>query len=182
MISGDFTHCTSLNQFHEEISSLHRKAHGEEYTAHHSEMFARLSNECVSYRELGVNQGATAACAAIAGIKDLHLIDIDLKPFRPYEHLFEGYALKLYEGSDLEVPGLYPVDFLLIDSLHTYEHVKKQLTVHSPYVDQYILIHDSAAKLGIRRAVDEFVAESNDDWVLTLHYPKNVGYSLIERM
>ena len=179
MIQGDFTHCTDIAQFYTEISNLHRDTHGIQYTAHHDEMFDILQ-QCESYRELGIMQGATAACAVLAGIKKLHLIDIEISRFLPYVPLFWDVDMLVTECDDLKVPDLYPVDFLLVDSLHTYKHVKAQLEVHSKFVNKYIMFHDTAAQKGVKQAVNEFL-RANEDWKLVLHYPENVGYSLIER-
>lgn len=179
MIQGDFTHCTTIEEFYKEISQTHRNAHGKEYTAHHSKMMEILPF-CETYRELGVMQGATAACAVISGIKDIHLIDIDISRFLPYVPLFSEVDMLVTECDDLKVQNLYPVDFLLVDSLHTYRHVKAQLEVHANYVKKYIMFHDTAAQKDVKLAVDEFL-RANEDWKLVLHYPENVGYSLIER-
>lgn len=179
MIQGDFTHCKTLEEFYTEISKTHQKAHGKEYIAHHWKMMEVLPF-CETYRELGVMQGATAACAVVAGISDIHLIDIDISRFLPYVSLFQNVDMLVTECNDLEVPDLYQVDFLLIDSLHTYKHVKAQLEVHSKFVKKYIMFHDTAAQKGVKLAVDEFL-RANEDWKLIVHYPQNVGYSLIER-
>lgn len=179
MIRSNFEHCKTIDQFYKEISRVHREAHGTDYTAHHNEMFSKLP-ECKSYRELGIMQGATAACAVVAGITDLHLIDLDISNFVPYSHLFRDIDLRVDECDDLKVSNLIPVDFLLIDSVHTYSHVKKQLELHPQYVNKYILFHDTEAQKGVKKAIDEFIL-SNSEWCIEKHFSKNVGYTLIKR-
>ena len=78
MITVDLTHTKTLKDFYSEIKSAHQKAHGDLYVAHHDKM-VELAAECVSYRELGVMQGATAAAVVLAGIRDIHLIDIKVQ-------------------------------------------------------------------------------------------------------
>lgn len=69
---------------------------------------------------------------------------------------------------------------LLIDSRHTYQHCKKELQVHHKSVKKYIVFHDTAAKLDLKRAVDEFL-KKHDEWELIESYEKNVGYTVIGR-
>ena len=91
MITVDLTHTKTLKDFYSEIKSAHQKAHGDLYVAHHDKM-VELAAECVSYRELGVMQGATDAAVVLAGIRDIHLIDINMSRFKPYKHLFESHV------------------------------------------------------------------------------------------
>jgi hypothetical protein len=43
MIKGDFTHCTSLQQFYDEIVTVQKEAHGELYTSHHADLIDLMS-------------------------------------------------------------------------------------------------------------------------------------------
>ena len=39
-------------------------------------------------------------------------------------------------------------DLLFIDTDHTYQHLMKELELHSPKINKYILIHDTSGKYG----------------------------------
>lgn len=173
----------SLEEFYTEIRNTHEEAHGKEYTAQHDVIKDKV-NECESYRELGVMQGATAACAALAGYKSLHLIDIDLKPFRAFEKLFNGINYKADQKSSIKFKSeeLDSVDLLLIDSLHLKGHLSKELDLHAPRVNKYILFHDTFAKQELQEVIDKFIKNNTTSWELEEYYQKNVGYTLIKRI
>ena len=184
MITVNLTHIKTLKDFYSEIRSAHKKAHGDLYVAHHDKMM-ELATECTSYRELGVNQGATAAAVVLAGIRDIHLIDINMSKFEPYKHLFESHVdtFNVVAESSIKNNPLNdrPVDMLLIDSLHNASHVKDELRVHAPSVKKYILFHDTNSINAIRKVVDNFVKD-NPQWKLIEHFSQNVGYSLIGKV
>jgi cephalosporin hydroxylase len=184
MITVDLTHIKTLKDFYSEIRSAHQKAHGDLYVAHHDKM-VELATECVSYRELGVMQGATAAAVVLAGIRDIHLIDINMSRFKPYKHLFESHVDTFHVVAESSIKNNplndRPVDMLLIDSLHNASHVKDELRVHAPSVKKYILFHDTNSINAIRKVVDNFVKD-NPQWKLIEHFSQNVGYSLIGKV
>ena len=183
MITLDLTHAETLEQFYSEIRTAHKTAHGDLYVAHHDRI-AELAADCESYRELGVMQGATAACVALAGVRNIHLVDIVLDRFKPYQHLFESHTdtLTLYEGSSTNpLSSSSVVDMMLIDTLHKPEHVRAELVTHASNVNKYIVFHDTTAVKSLQREVDSFVT-FNRSWRLVEHFTQNVGYSLIERI
>jgi cephalosporin hydroxylase len=184
MITVNLTHIKTLKDFYSEIRSAHKKAHGDLYVAHHDKMM-ELATECTSYRELGVNQGATAAAVVLAGIRDIHLIDINMSRFKPYQPLFESHidTFNIVAESSIKNNPLNdrPVDMLLIDSLHTANHVKAELRIHAPSVNKYIFFHDTHAHKSLRQVVDNFVKD-NPQWKLIEHFNQNVGYSLIGKV
>ena len=174
----------SVKHFHDEIRECHEKAHGKAYTAQHDAII-KYGSECETYRELGIMQGATAAAAVVAGFKDLHLIDIDLKNFNEFKPIFEKENIKMkvdgksslsYRSEDLP-----EVDFLLIDSLHVPGHLKQELKIHAPRVKKYILFHDTFSKTSLHKEV-LFYIKTRPQWEVVEYYEKNVGYTLIKRI
>tara|TARA_R110002096_G_scaffold143238_1_gene298915 strand:+ start:87 stop:656 length:570 start_codon:yes stop_codon:yes gene_type:complete len=189
MIKGDFTYCINLSQFYRDIRILHEDNEGEGYTDHHDEI-KRLAPECKSYRELGVMQGATSACAAVAGILDQQLIDIQDDYWKPYKKLwdrFKGLDYKFYKMSDLDpiMPTLPKVDLMLIDSVHHYGHVSKALELHAPSVNKYIILHDTVIDQDglptLQQAVNDFTMK-HFQWQCIKYHRKNVGYSVLKRI
>jgi len=183
MIRLKETKFTDLEQFYSQIKHTHEEAHGKDYTAQH-DVIKDKAAECETYRELGIMQGATAAAAALAGYKSLHLIDIDPKPFQPYEYLFKDYNYKITKKSSTEFKPeeLEPVDFLLIDSLHIPSHLRNELKIHPQRVNKYILFHDTFTKKQLQNEIDFFVKKNYKEWELVKYYQKNVGYTLIKRI
>lgn len=186
MISGDFTHCTHLFDFYMEICDLHVAAHGEEYLAVHDEIAERLDST-MTYRELGVNQGATLALASLILPNKIRAYDINLKNFEPYRPLFTvfhrdyGGDFRAEEKSSLDPSTVEDVDVLYIDTVHTAEHLIKELHLHHSSVKKYIICHDTFAKPGMHMAIENFCM-MNPEWRVAKYYQKNVGYTTLERI
>lgn len=184
MITADFTYCKTLTEFYEEIRMCHENAHGHEYTDHHREMRRLFLEEGISsYRELGIMQGATAACAAVYGAKKLHLIDIDVSRFTPYFPLFKNIDIVVSKASshDFNVNKLEDVDLLLIDTLHNAKHVEKELNIFAPSTRKYIILHDTYAVESIQKMIENSWLPNNPEWKLAKYHKRNVGYTLLER-
>ena len=184
MIRLKKTDFRDLQEFYDSIRWCHENAHGKDYTAQHDVIKLKAS-ECQTYRELGIMQGATAAAAVVAGFKDLHLIDVDLKNFNEFKPIFERENIKMkvdgksslsYRSEDLP-----EVDFLLIDSLHVPGHLKQELKIHAPRVKKYILFHDTFSKTSLHKEV-LFYIKTRPQWEVVEYYEKNVGYTLIKRI
>jgi hypothetical protein len=149
MIKGDFTHCTSLQQFYDEIVTVQKEAHGELYTSHHADLIDLMS-QCKTYKELGVNQGATAAAVLLQVPKSIELIDIVLTNFDENRHLFEQFAqdndvvMSVNQiGSTDPKLKITECDLLFVDSLHDSHHVRQELLLHGPKTNKFIVIHDT---------------------------------------
>ena len=102
-----------------------------------------------TYKELGAFWGYSAALAVLAGASKLHVVDIDMAPFNHHKKYFED-ALKKVDGklvqheySSLDDRCVGPCDAMLIDSLHKWEHVYKELELHSHTVKDWIVFHDT---------------------------------------
>ena len=192
----DLTSCKTLKTFYKKIRAFHEEVHGDGgYTDHHDEI-ANLAKECDSYRELGVMQGATSACAALAGILDQQLFDIQDDYWKPYKKLWDDYKglnYKFYKMSDLDtkIPdmsasGKLPnVDLMLIDSIHHYNHVFKALKLHAPTVNKYIILHDTVIDQDglptLQKAVNDYTM-IDFRWQCIKYHRENVGYSVLKRI
>ena len=186
MISGDFTHCETFDEYYADILKLQADAHGHSYLDVHMEI-ARYVSSFESYKELGVNQGATAATALMYRPSHMTIYDINLSNFEPYRHLFEAEAKVLgVEFSASQKSSLDPftvsyVDVLYIDTLHTRDHLMKELELHHDSVRQAIICHDTYAKPDMHAGILEFL-EKNPEWVLKNYHKYNVGFTTIERV
>lgn len=153
------------------------------YEYHHQ--LQEIIKKSDSYTEFGVYQGHTLANALLMNPKKIRAYDIDLSWY--YEHsnpLFDTYAkenkidFKTHEGDTSTCPVIDETDVLNIDSLHTYEHCKKELARHGHRVKKYIIFHDTTARPGLFKALSEFMVP---DWEIVTRSEINVGYTLIKR-
>lgn len=186
MISGDFSHCTTLEQFYAEIEALHRTAHGAGYTSHHKDLID-LMGDCQSYRELGINQGATAAAVMLQAPKYIELIDLVTAPFRKHEHLFQKFAtendvaMAVVESSSIDPKlSVVPVDMLLIDTVHEPQFVVKELEKHAQFVNKYIIIHDTGTFPSIHEAAHNYLIAR--DWQVLKWDRRGCGHSIFKKV
>lgn len=185
MISGKFNHCTTLEQFYAEIEALHRQAHGNGYTAHHKDLI-ELMSQCQSYKELGVNQGATAAAVMLQAPKYIELVDLVIDYFVPQRHLFEQFALandvvlKVVQSSSID-PRLpvTEVDMLLVDTLHEPNHVVMELEKHAPATNKFIVIHDTGTFPAIHFAACTIMTKLG--WVMKKWDTAGCGHTIFEK-
>lgn len=186
MISGNFRNCKNIIEFCQAIGNLQKAAHGENYLDVHDEIIDCLEHN-YSYRELGVNQGATLATALLTQPKIVRAYDIKLSNFEPYRELFETFAkdmhidFKAEQRSSLDAATLGNVDVLYIDTLHTGDHLRKELDYHADTVNKYIICHDTFAKPDMHKAAEKFCL-NNPHWKIIKYHRVNVGYTTLERM
>ena len=92
-------------------------------------------------------------------------------------------------------------DLLFIDTWHAYDQLKQELKIHSNKVKKYICFHDTtsyefndepkghentwegqSSGKGIWPAIEEFLMENNDTWVLKERFKNNNGFTVIKRI
>lgn len=82
------------------------------------------------------------------------------------------------------------VDLLLIDSLHTYEHLSNELRIHAKNVSQFIILHDTEtfghtdetySGLGLWPAVEEFL-QTNPEWKILQRFTHCHGLTVLVRV
>lgn len=166
----------------------------------HLPVLYNLCNKSNTTKELGIGFGVStrAFLAAIATTHGaLNSYDIEIKP-----NVAEFYQLAKNDGlnftitcqNTLEAP-VYPVDFLFVDSLHTYSQVQQELERHAYFTKKYIAFHDIVSfgehgeipnfpnKLqgsGILRAINEW-RQINKEWKTIGEYYNNNGLLVLEK-
>ena len=171
---------STLEQFYAQIVEQQLAAHGEEYCNQHIAIRDRVAGKV--YRELGTHQGATAACALLAGAKSVTMVDITHNLIRPNYHLFEAYAkergveIELIEKNSHDKSTVGPCDVLLIDSKHTADHLRGELRIHADDVREHIILHDTHTNRGLA-----MVANNLDGWKVEIDERINVGYMVLTR-
>jgi hypothetical protein len=92
-------------------------------------------------------------------------------------------------------------DLLFIDTWHAYDQLKQELELHSNKAKKYICFHDTtsyefvdeskghentwngqSSGKGIWPAIEEFLEENKDTWVLKERFKNNNGFTIIERI
>lgn len=196
------SHCKTLEEFHNTLYKAQEKNEGKGYCNHHHTMEEYLK-DCNSYREFGVLQGATVAKAGLCNVNYIQAVDINLSRFKQYAKLFEqeNIKLELHESSTVphlveykgihysmteDVANLKPVDFMMIDDIHEYNHVLEELKLHAHSVRKYIMLHDTymlEKKINdsLHQAALKFCEESGE-WKVEKYSQVSVGHTLLKRV
>lgn len=140
--------------------------------------------------ELGVRK-VVSTWALLMG-KPKHLISVDI--VHPKEHgvdLWEvmdaaqnaGIEFDFVLKSSLEI-DLPQHDFLFIDTLHTYDHLSKELERHNGKVKKFIAMHDTNL-LGdpdnMKKAVSDFL-DKHPEWEIAEYFENNNGLTVLRRI
>jgi cephalosporin hydroxylase len=100
------------------------------------------------------------------------------------------FIFVLGDTSKIEIE---PTDFLFIDTLHSYEQLKKELYLHGNKVAKYIGFHDTITfgqqdeqcagtnGPGLRPAIEEFLAD-NPQWQVHRDLPNNNGLLILKHV
>lgn len=111
---------------------------------------------------------------------------------------------------DLKLDFKEPVDLCFIDTWHVYAQLKRELAKFAPLTRKYIIMHDTTVDAeygesirgrhdvyaqsqqtgfgvdeickGLRYAVEEFIAEHKDEWVVELVKTNNNGLTVLRRI
>jgi hypothetical protein len=114
----------------------------------------------------------------------------------------EAYGLNFkFEIADVLKLEIEPVDLLFIDTWHAYDQLREELKLHAGRVNKYICFHDTtsyefvdeslghenswgkpSSGKGIWPAIEEFLEENKDKWVLKERFRNNNGFTIIERI
>ena len=156
----------------------------------HLPMLQFIASQCNHVTELGVRNGYSTV-ALFNGCNKVVSYDIEktafveqLRKFKPYWKFIQG------DTSDPRIEKEH-TDFLFVDTLHTYDHVKAELKNFHPYVKKFIAFHDTYSQgeksldvsgaEGINKAIREFL-EENEEWKSVYKCNFNNGLWIIQRM
>ena len=169
----------------------------------------KYTRECDSVLELGV-RWVVGTWAFLYGLREedkdydypKKYVGIDIDPIESWD---ESAPELLQKGADqrnidyqfLQTDDLDPkvieslpdFDLVFIDTLHTYDQVKKELETYHSKANKYIMLHDTISfryggfdgdEIGIWPAVTEFLS-SNQEWELWESLPKWPGLTILKR-
>jgi len=143
----------------------------------HMEKVYRLTNHNDTVVEIG-GQFGIGSSTAFAMARPAHLICIDILKQDKFESFltaceYEGINVEYWIMDSLETT-VPPCDILFIDSYHTYEQLKQELSLHGNKSRKYLIFHDTATYCcgntgqdakspGLLAAINEFKAV-NSQW------------------
>lgn len=152
------------------------------------------ADQCTHVTEFGVRKGVSTWAFLSSMAKRVVSVDVN----HPDE--FGGSLQEMRDASaeanidftfiladDLFIE-LEETDLLFIDSLHTYNHLKRELELHSNKARKYIIFHDTVhygdvgvdGGKGIIPAIEEFINQ-DDKWEVKEVYVNNSGLIILER-
>jgi hypothetical protein len=157
----------------------------------HLPVLKKYGEKCNTIMEMGVR--TLVSTWALLASKPGKLTSVDLNYSKDVElaeqlSASEGIEFEFIVGSTLALTP-HPVDFLFIDTLHTYEQLKEELKLHGNMAQKYIAFHDTQTfrfvdQIGVGRglwpAIEEFLA-GNPHWKLELDLRNNNGLAIITR-
>ena len=187
MLTADLNHVKTVEEFYKSIRTQQEVAHGKEYCEQH-DAITKYMKECNSYKELGTHQGGTAACAMLTKPKYIELVDHNHYKYRwKLQELAEPFCqennielvVKDVDSSSLASLSR-PVDMMLIDSLHTPDHMTKELNLHGVSVNKYIIAHDTWWKKTLHATLENWCNE-NKAWKVHERGMVNAGYTVLKK-
>ena len=94
----------------------------------------------------------------------------------------EGVDFKFIIGNSHQIE-LEPTDFLFIDTIHTGEHLKKELELHVEKVRKFIGFHDTeSCRKELLLVIKDFLAKNESNWELFYYTQNNNGLIIIKRI
>jgi cephalosporin hydroxylase len=160
----------------------------------HLPVLYELAKECEHITEFGIRYGISTSAFLAAQPKVLESYDIYITD-EAHELLLLSIGtktdFKLIEKSTLSVE-INPTDMLFIDTLHTYDQVKRELELHGNKARRYLVFHDTelfgnideyntmSPKQGICPAINDFIKD-NPHWKQKMHFQNNCGLTVYER-
>ena len=150
----------------------------------HLPTLLRIASKCESVIEFGVRYGLSSTALIAARPKSLISYDITLS--KEAIQIFEagkeeGVQCNLYEKNTHEIT-IPPVDFLFIDSDHTYSCLSTELRLHGDKPLKFIAFHDTVSYAGeLVPAIQEFL-NKHLNWTVYEEYTNNNGLLIISRV
>jgi len=188
---------TFINQLHTIPSDINE----------HFPTIIKYGNECETITEMGVRGIVSTwgwlACAPKKLISyDIHNPSKWGGDLQSVYDTAEAYGLDFkFHIADVLKIEIEETDLLFIDTWHAYDQLKRELELHSSKVKKYICFHDTtsyefrdefkghentwegeSSGKGIWPAIEEFLEENKDQWILKERFKNNNGFTIIERI
>jgi hypothetical protein len=175
----------------------------------HLGLMQALAGSVDHVTEFGVRSGVSTLAWLMGGAKTVVGYDLNVAGLDELQEVCNGCgdscSVRFVEGDTSKVK-IDATDLLFIDSLHTGEHLRKELSLHHPKVSKYIVLHDTTAcwdglkqmgawhydhlcrknfndvhQEGLGAAIDEFMERNGGTWKLFGKKTNNNGLIVLER-
>lgn len=156
----------------------------------HLDTLYEYAKKCAHITEMGFRNGTSFTAFLMGQPKKLITYDI-VFPSGSYDYFdkMKGETeIHMLQCSTLDCL-IEETDLLFIDTLHTYDQLHKELTLHGNMARKYIILHDTETfgyegenkrKPGLWQAVNEFLHDNNQ-WSIKEHFKNNNGLTILER-
>lgn len=156
------------------------------------EILFRYAKKVDHITEFGFGRGKSAS--AFIAARPRRVVSYDIKDHwdiaKKWTRLAEqiGVEFIYIQQSSIEA-NIEPTDLLFIDSWHTYDFKKKELSLHHDKIRYYIIMHDTktcarigedGSKPGFAQAIDEFLRE-HPEWKIIEESLSHNGYVVMKR-
>ncbi|CAN5410681.1 hypothetical protein BH11PLA2_BH11PLA2_34670 [soil metagenome] len=160
----------------------------------HLPVIRALADKCERITEFGLGYGLTSIALLSARPKLLQSYDSSapLVDYVTLSKLCPSTQWNIRVGNTLEVPPIDETELLVIDSLHTHDHLLAELRRHAPRVTRWIVFHDTMTfgtqgedgqQPGLLGAISEYVTkEAKGEWKVTDVLRNNNGLLILERI
>lgn len=152
------------------------------------DILKKYASECDTVVEFGTWNGLSAVVFALSGVKSITSCDLDLS--RVNQKLINNLSdvnINFIKENSLNANLEYNADLIFLDTVHTYEHVKAELSVRARGAKKYLIIHDTNyppdrknPKNRVRDAVNEFLVK-NKEFKLELEDRTSTGIMVLKR-
>jgi hypothetical protein len=156
----------------------------------HLPIISELTSQCNHVTELGVGW-AQSTRAFLRHDVELHSYEFMPQPgirefFDEAKNAGRNVTLHIDDTRKVDIAE---TDLMLVDSLHIYEQVQKELELHASKVHKYLLFHDTTlfadrgefGGKGIWPAIQEFI-DSHSEWQLVERRHNNNGLTILKRV
>lgn len=156
----------------------------------HLPTLARLAGECESITEMGVRYCVSTFAFIEGKPKKLTCIDIvhpnsyhaqgGIESFRKVVELCaeKDIDFRFIEASTLDIE-IEETDMLFIDTLHTGEHLRKELALHGNKAKKYLVFHDTVScRDELVPVIQEFY-DNNERWISYQEHSNNNGIIIL---
>jgi hypothetical protein len=158
--------------------------------------------DCAQGQKIVVEFGTRAGVSTIGLLKGQpkRLISYDIEKHPLFDPelcgriAFPETQFQFIEQDVLEADIPEETDILFIDTLHTYDQLIEELTMHAGNVNDMIIMHDTETfkhtnedKLprngrGLWDAIQDFLVLERDSWEIHEHFSNNNGLTIMERI
>lgn len=161
----------------------------------HLPTLKRYAEECEHVTEFGVRWIVSTYALLMAKPKKMISYDIDDINWEWIRDVVKKETDFEFIVGDTTKIEIEETDLLFIDTLHTYEQLKKELELHSNKVKKYLIFHDTTIfqntdeiiienKIekfyGLWPAIEQFL-ESNINWKVHERFTNNNGLTILKR-